>query len=176
MHSLTLDPAAPLKYWKFHGNSFCICDVWYWFAWLYNYTFASFLFSFFFYFRIVINFRVQWTTIWANSADDKLTIVFLYIYLFIYLFIIFSGKRFQHFMHTVSLGKISTKCQNIFSRRYRQFVWNVIAFFLDKIRKIFQNVVCWHFCPASSALTHPKRVIGKQCRPRSDAAKLILIT
>ena len=29
----------------------------------------------------------------------------------------------------------------------RQFAWNVISCFLRKIRKIFQNVVCWKFYP-----------------------------
>ena len=29
----------------------------------------------------------------------------------------------------------------------RQFAWNVISCFLGKIRKIFQNVVCWKFYP-----------------------------
>ena len=28
-----------------------------------------------------------------------------------------------------------------------QFVWNVISCFLRKIRKIFQNVICWNFYP-----------------------------
>ena len=29
----------------------------------------------------------------------------------------------------------------------RKFAWNVISCFLRKIRKIFQNVVCWKFYP-----------------------------
>ena len=41
-----------------------------------------------------------------------------------------------HFMQIVSLG----------------FAWNVKVHFLGKIRKIFQNVVCWKFSPAYSAL------------------------
>ena len=34
----------------------------------------------------------------------------------------------------------------------RQFAWNVISCFLGKIRKIFQNVVCWKFYPECLAL------------------------
>ena len=42
----------------------------------------------------------------------------------------------------------------IFPRKYalkfhanclRQFAWNVKAYFLEKIRKIFQYVICWNF-------------------------------
>ena len=35
----------------------------------------------------------------------------------------------------------------------RQFAWNVKSCFLGKIRKIFQNVVCWKFYPECYALT-----------------------
>ena len=31
--------------------------------------------------------------------------------------------------------------------RRRQFAWNIISCFLWKIRKIFQNVICWKFYP-----------------------------
>ena len=30
---------------------------------------------------------------------------------------------------------------------WRQFAWNVKSYFLGKIRKIFQNVICWKFYP-----------------------------
>ena len=33
----------------------------------------------------------------------------------------------------------------------RQFAWSVIYYLLEKIRKIFQNVVCWNFYPAYKA-------------------------
>ena len=39
---------------------------------------------------------------------------------------------------------------DIFLRR--QFAWSVKPYFLGKIRKIFQNVVCWNFYPACKAL------------------------
>ena len=36
----------------------------------------------------------------------------------------------------------------------RQFAWNVKSCFLGKIRKIFQNVVCWKFYPECLALIY----------------------
>ena len=35
----------------------------------------------------------------------------------------------------------------------RQFAWKIKAYFLWKIRKIFQNVVCWNFYQACCVLT-----------------------
>ena len=36
----------------------------------------------------------------------------------------------------------------------RQFAWNVKSCFLGKIRKIFQNVICWKFYPECEALNY----------------------
>ena len=40
-------------------------------------------------------FLLTFTTLWANSSDDKMTIVFLF----------FPENRLWHFMQTVSLGE-----------------------------------------------------------------------
>ena len=34
-----------------------------------------------------------------------------------------------------------------------KFVWNVTSYFLEKIRKIFQSVICWKFYPACWVLS-----------------------
>ena len=52
---------------------------------------------------------LTFTTLWANSADDKLMIFFLF----------FPGNRIWHFVQIVSAG-------------WRQFVWNVNSCFLGK--------------------------------------------
>ena len=65
------------------------------------------------------------TTPWANSADDKFMIFF---------FLFLQENRLKDFMQIVSSGD-----------KRRQFAWNVKACFLAKIRKIFQNFVCWKF-------------------------------
>ena len=62
--------------------------------------------------------------LWEDSADDKLMIFFLF----------FLENRIWHFM------------------LWRQFAWSIKSHFLGKIRKIFQNVVCWNFYPACKVL------------------------
>ena len=59
----------------------------------------------------------------ANSAVDKLMIFFL----------IFPSKL-DLTIHANCLLR-------------RQFAWSVKSYFLGKIRKIFQNIVCWNFYP-----------------------------
>ena len=62
--------------------------------------------------------RLTFTTLWVNSADDKLVIFFL----------IFSQKKgFDISCKLSSVETICMKCQILFS---------------GKIRKIFQNAVC----------------------------------
>ena len=71
-------------------------------------------------------------------------------------------KRIQRFNLYHSLGIFSRRQNDviflIFPRKQdltfhancllrRQFAWNVKSCFLGKIRKIFQNVVCWKFYP-----------------------------
>ena len=79
----------------------------------------------------------------ANSADDKFMIYFLF----------FPENRIWYFMQR------------------REFARNVISYFMRKIRKLFQIVVCWIFYPACLALgsmNHCKSYRGdcvycKQC-------------
>ena len=68
-------------------------------------------------------------TLWANSAGDKLVIVFL----------IFLENRIWHFMQIVSF-------------LWRQFARSAKSYFLGKIRKILQNIICWKFLPACKVL------------------------
>ena len=68
-------------------------------------------------------YKLTFTTLWAFSADDKMMLFFLF----------FPRKQDLTF-HANCL-------------RRRQFAWNVKSCFLGKIRKIFQNVVCWKFYP-----------------------------
>ena len=44
----------------------------------------------------------------------------------------------------------------------RQFAWNVKVFFLGKIRKVFQNVVCWNYYPTCSGLNSSYTLISTQ--------------
>ena len=59
---------------------------------------------------------LTFTTLWANSAENKLVIFFLF----------FSRKQDLTF-HTNCL------------------LWNVKTYFLGKIRKMFQNIICLKF-------------------------------
>ena len=65
------------------------------------------------------------TMLLADSADDNLIS-----------FLIVPENRICHFMHIW------------------QFAWSVKFYFLRKIRKIFQNVICWNFLPAFKVLTY----------------------
>ena len=67
------------------------------------------------------------TMLWADSADDKLAIFFLF----------FQENRIWHFMRIVSLGDNLHEVSDL----RRQFAWSVRSYFLVKIRKIFQNVL-----------------------------------
>ena len=71
----------------------------------------------------------SFTSLWANSADDKLMI---------FLFFFFLENRIRHFMQ---IG------DNLHEANLRQFAWNVKTRFLGKQWKIFQYVVCWKFYP-----------------------------
>ena len=62
------------------------------------------------------------TTLWANSADDKLMIFF-------------PENRICHFMQIVSLSPME------------MIAWIVKICFLRKKRKIFQYVICLKFYP-----------------------------
>ena len=73
-------------------------------------------------------FSITFTTLWANSADDKLVIFFL----------IFPRKQ-------------------AFACHANCLPWHVIANLVAKIRKLFQIVVCWNFHPACLALRSKKR-------------------
>ena len=57
----------------------------------------------------------------------------------------------------------------------RQFAWNVKSCFLGKIRKIFQNVVCWKFYPECWALKFniwaAVKNIPLTCAPTKDSAQ-----
>ena len=65
--------------------------------------------------------------LWVNSADDKLMLFFQF----------FLEIRIWHVMQIVSL----------------QFAWNVKSYLKKKkIRKIFQNVICWNFYSASKSV------------------------
>ena len=67
------------------------------------------------------------TTPWANSADDN----------FIF-FLLFQENRIWHFMQIVSIGvNLHEMSKSVF--------W-------EKIRKIFQYVVCWNFYPVCKVL------------------------
>ena len=68
--------------------------------------------------------HVTCTTLHVDSADDKSRIFFYEI-------------RLWHFMQIVSR---------------RQFAWNAKDYFWGKIRKIFQNVVCWFFLPSMESV------------------------
>ena len=70
---------------------------------------------------------LTFTTLLANSADDKLVIFFLYLP--------YIKNRLWYFMQIVFI-----------------FAWNVKACFLWKIRKIFQIVICWNFFPSVNSL------------------------
>ena len=70
----------------------------------------------------VVNSVLTFTTLLANSADNKLVIFFLF----------FPENRFWYFIKIVSIG---------------EFAQNIKNCFLGKIRKIFQTVVCWNFYP-----------------------------
>ena len=66
----------------------------------------------------VVTGRLTFTALWANSADDKLMIFFLF----------FTIKQVLTFVCKLSpMETICMKCQTLFS---------------GKIRKIFQTVVC----------------------------------
>ena len=86
------------------------------------------------------------TNLWANSADNSL-MFFLFC---------FPENRLWHLIQTICIY-----CQSIFWEKYEKH--------LSKCRLL-------KFYPACIALTHcsletSKRVIGKQCRPRSDATE-----
>ena len=81
--------------------------------------------------------RLTITTLWVDSADDKLMIFFLF----------FLENRIWHFMQIVSVENriwhfmqetICMKYQSLFSRKNK--------------KKIFENVVCWNFYPACKVL------------------------
>ena len=84
------------------------------------------------------------TTLWADSADDKLIIFFLF----------FLANWIWHFIQMKCLIQFSRKNKKLHANCLlkRQFAWSVISNFLGKIRKIFQNAVCWNFYPACKGL------------------------
>ena len=68
------------------------------------------------------------TMLWANSADDKLMMFFL-----------FFPRKEDLTLHANCLPR-------------RQFAWNVKSYFQGKIIKVFKNVVvCWNFYPVCKA-------------------------
>ena len=71
---------------------------------------------------------VTLTTLWADSSDDNLMIFFLFL----------LENRIWHFMQIVTFGD----------------AWSVKSYFLRKIKKIFQSVVCWNLYPACKVLSH----------------------
>ena len=76
-------------------------------------------------------------TLWANSADDKFMIFFLF----------FPENRICYFLQIVSCKIVSCLSWNCLyiCLHWRQFAWNVKTCFLGKLRKIFQYVFCWNF-------------------------------
>ena len=60
--------------------------------------------------------------------------------------LLFPENRFWYFMQIVSLPR-------------RQFAWNAKAYFLRKIRTIFQNVVCWIF-PQSVKVNYMVKLVS----------------
>ena len=51
----------------------------------------------------------------------------------------FPENRNWHFMQIVSKGG-------------RQFAWNVKSYLLGKLRKIFQDAICWNFLPSMQSV------------------------
>ena len=80
--------------------------------------------------------------LWANSADDNLTIFFSY----------FSQKTGLTF-HANCLLR-------------RQFAWNIRSCSLGRIRKIFQNVVCWNYYSACFVLRFQFKAITEVWKRR----------
>ena len=70
-------------------------------------------------------------TFWANSTDDKLMTVFLF----------YPENRFWHFMQRCLLR--------------RQFIWNVKACFLEKIRKNISKCHLLKFLPSILTIILP---------------------
>ena len=71
---------------------------------------------------------ITFTTVWSNSANDKLVIFFYF----------FPRKQ-------DSICKANCLL-------WRQFAWNIKSRFLGKIRKIFKYVIYWKFYPECKAL------------------------
>ena len=81
------------------------------------------------------------TILWANSTDD------------ISIFFFFFKKKLAVIFNANCL-LVKTYFWDSLHELWRQFAGNIKAYFLGKIRKIFQNVVCWNFYPVCSVKLH----------------------
>ena len=73
-------------------------------------------------------------SIWTNSADDKLMIIFLF----------FPENRIWHFMQIVSIGdNLHEMSKPVFRENKKNF--SVCR--LLKILALFPYIVCWKFYP-----------------------------
>ena len=87
---------------------------------------------------------------WADKSEGVFSDVGAHIQLFghlnLYHFLgIFSRQQIDDIFLIFPRKHDLTLHANCLLRR--QFAWNVISCFLEKIRKMFQNVVCWKFYP-----------------------------
>ena len=67
-------------------------------------------------FSNVSRWKLNFTTLLANSADNKLVIFFLF----------FTENRIE-IMHIVSIGDICMKCQLLFSRKNKKNNFNMLS-------------------------------------------------
>ena len=77
----------------------------------------------------ILRLRVNFTTLLANSADDKLVIFYLF----------FSENRLWHFMLIVSLETVCTKCQILFSWKNEIFFFFFFFFKMSSAENFTQS-------------------------------------
>ena len=75
---------------------------------------------------------LTFTTLWANLADNKLVIFFLF----------FPENRIWHFMQIVSIGDNLHEMSKLFSGKKNKK--NISMLSAENIEKYF-NVVCWKY-------------------------------